>query len=175
MTRRDSIKNIAITGGLLAFGFSISECSSLTSTSSFFTRKEQKLLAAIADTFIPGDKAAKAIGALDVGVDVLLEKLLEKCYEEDVQTNVKTQLAALDDSAQTIYGKRFANCNQIQREALLLARANSEIEAEKEFFKLMKSDTIRGFRTSQEVMTKYLDYQVAPGHYYGCVDVNAVM
>jgi hypothetical protein len=37
----------------------------------------------------------------------------------------------------------------------------------------MKSETIRGFNTSQEVMQDYLHYQVAPGHYYGCIDIKA--
>ena len=36
----------------------------------------------------------------------------------------------------------------------------------------MKSETIRGFNTSQQVMEKYLHYKVAPGHYHGCVNVN---
>ena len=37
----------------------------------------------------------------------------------------------------------------------------------------MKSETIRGFNTSQKVMQEYLGYKVAPGHYYGSVDVKA--
>ena len=37
----------------------------------------------------------------------------------------------------------------------------------------MKSETIRGFNTSREVMLQYLNYKIVPGHYYGCVDVNA--
>jgi hypothetical protein len=44
---------------------------------------------------------------------------------------------------------------------------------EKDFFDLMKSETIRGFNTSQKVMQDYLGYKVAPGHYYGSVDVKS--
>jgi hypothetical protein len=51
--------------------------------------------------------------------------------------------------------------------------AASENKDDKDFFDLMKSETIRGFSTSKEVMTKYLKYKVAPGHYHGCVDVKS--
>jgi hypothetical protein len=42
----------------------------------------------------------------------------------------------------------------------------------KDCFTLLKSETIRGFTTSQQVMEKYLNYKVAPGHYYGCVTLQ---
>ena len=44
---------------------------------------------------------------------------------------------------------------------------------EKDFFDLMKTETIRGFNTSQKVMENYLGYKIAPGHYYGCINVKA--
>jgi len=37
----------------------------------------------------------------------------------------------------------------------------------------MKSETIRGFNTSKEVMVGYHKFKLAPGHFYGCVDVKA--
>ena len=60
-----------------------------------------------------------------------------------------------------------------QRQELLLKFSVSEKKSEKDFFDLVKSETIRGFSTSKEVMLGYLDYKVVPGHYYGCVDVTA--
>ena len=61
----------------------------------------------------------------------------------------------------------------MQRESLLLALEGSEDQAQDEFFKLIKSETIRGFNTSREVMVNYLHFRQVPGHYHGCVDVNA--
>ena len=57
--------------------------------------------------------------------------------------------------------------------SLLLKLSASENKPEKDFFALIKSETINGFNTSKEVMTKYFNYKVAPGHYYGCIDVKA--
>jgi hypothetical protein len=90
-----------------------------------------------------------------------------------VQDNVKFQLNGLEKSAKTTFKKSFADCSQLQRQELLLALSSSNVKAEKELFTLIKSETIKGFNTSQKVMQEYLNYKVAPGHYYGCVDVKA--
>ena len=134
-----------------------------------FSADAQATLAAVADTIIP---AGNSIGALSVGVDKFLQKLIDHCYAKDVQDNVKAQLTALDATAEALHGKPFRDCDQPQREQILLARAASENKAEADFFDLMKSETIRGFNTSREVMVNYLHYKQVPGHYHGCVDVN---
>lgn len=172
MNRRDTLKRLAVTtGGLIAIpswanGWSLND---LVSHATTFTTTEQELLASIADTIIP---AGDNIGALSVGVDKFLAKLFDKCYEKDIQDNVKAQLNALQKTAQSSFDKPFSACDQMQRQELLLKLSVSEDKMEKDFFDLIKSETIRGFNTSKEVMTNYLNYKVAPGHYYGCADVT---
>jgi hypothetical protein len=139
-----------------------------TSHHSSYSLPEHELLASVADTIIP---AGNSIGALSVGVDKYLQKLIDKCFEKEVQENIKIQLTGLDTSAQSTYGKSFSNCDQLQRQELLMRLSTSEKKEEKDFFGLMKSETIRGFNTSKEVMTDHLNYKIFPGHYYGCVDV----
>ena len=173
MNRRTSLKNLLVaTGGLIALPawaqeWSISDLKTLYSS---FSASSQEILASVADTIIP---PGNAIGALSVGVDKFLQKLIDNCYEADVQENVRTQLAALDDNAKKTYGNPFKSCDQLQREALLTNFSVSENKNEEDFFDLMKSETIRGFNTSREVMLQYLNYKILPGHFYGCVDVNA--
>ena len=173
MNRRDTIKRLmAASGALVALpawadGWSASD---VISHQGAFTLDAQETLAAVADTIIP---AGNSIGALSVGVDKFLQKLIDNCYEKDIQDNVKTQLNALDTASQSLHGKAFKDCNQLQREQILLSRAASGNKAEEDFFSLIKSETIRGFNTSREVMVDYLHFKQVPGHYYGCVDVNA--
>jgi len=112
------------------------------------------------------------IGALSVGVDKFLQKLIDDCYEKEVQDNVKAQLKGLEESAKAKHRNSYNDCTQAQREELLLKLSMSENKAEKDFFNLMKTETIRGFNTSQKVMTEFLGYKIAPGHYYGCVDAK---
>lgn len=171
MDRRNAVKKLVIvSGSLISLPFWMTGCTdgdTATTHLSSFSLTEQELLASITDTIIP---AGNAIGAKAVGVDKFLQKLIDDCYEKEVQDNVKAQLKALETSAQTAHGRSFAECTQPQRQELLLKFSGSATKAEKDFFTLMRSETVRGFNTSKEVMEKYLNYKVAPGHYYGCVD-----
>ena len=172
MDRRIAIKNLAIvSGGLITLPQWMVSCgvSDTTIHQTSFSVAEQKILASITDTIIP---VGNSIGALSVGVDKFLQKLIDDCYEKDAQDNVKVQLGTLDGSAKATNKKSFSDCTQAQREELLLKLSTSTNKAEKDFFDLIKSETIRGFNTSQKVMQEYLGYKVAPGHYYGSVDVK---
>lgn len=173
MNRRDILKQFLIaSGGLIALPSWAAEWSikDFSGFHSSFSISEQEILASVTDTIIPG---GESIGAVSVGVDKFLQKLIDHCYVKEVQDNLKLQLAGLETSAQNIYGKSFISCDQSQRQELLLKRSASGNKNEKDFFNLVKSETIRGFNTSKEVMSKYLRYKVAPGHYYGCVDVKS--
>ncbi|MEO6452785.1 MAG: gluconate 2-dehydrogenase subunit 3 family protein [Ginsengibacter sp.] len=175
MNRRNALRNLVIASGTLITLPAWMGCGSgdmpATHLSSF-SLTEQELLASITDTIIPSGNPT-SVGALSVGVDKFLQRLIDKCYEKEVQDNVKTQLKALTTSAKTIYNTSFADCTQARREELLLKFSASTNKSENDFFKLIKSETIRGFNTSQQVMEKYLNYKIAPGHYYGCVDAKA--
>ena len=173
MDRRKALKNIAIvSGGLITLPQWMVSCgvSDTTIHQTSFSIAEQKLLASITDTIIP---AGNSIGALSVGVDKFLQKLIDDCYETEAQGNVKTQLGSLEELANATNKKSFSDCTQAEREGLLQRLSSSEKKVEKDFFDLIKSETIRGFNTSQKVMQEYLGYKVAPGYYYGCVDVKA--
>ena len=172
MDRRKAIKNLAIvSGGLITLPQWMVSCgiSDTTIHQTSFSIAEQKILASVADTIIP---AGNSVGALSVGVDKFLQKLIDDCYEKDVQDNVQIQLENLEGSAKATNKKPFVDCTQAQRETLLLKLSVSESKAEKDFFDLIKSEAIRGFNTSQKVMQEYLGYKVAPGHYYGCIEVK---
>ena len=139
----------------------------------FFTAKEEKLISSIADTIIPEGLPAKTptpdakpIGALSTGTDIYLMKLFEHCYEKEDQIKIKLQLAALNE-------RGFLKASKAEREAILVALNSSPKEEEKEFFELLKSETITGFTTVKEVMVDYRNYKVAPGYYHGSADLPA--
>jgi hypothetical protein len=172
MKRRDTLKILmSASVGLVALPSWANAWSAhnLGLHTTLFSAEEQTTLASIVDTIIP---AGNSVGALQVGVDKFLEKLIDNCYEKDIQENVKLQLIKLEAAANTQHSRPFANCDSVQREALLIKFSTSEDKPENDFFKLMKSETIRGFTTSKEVMVNYLKYQQVPGHFHGCVDIK---
>lgn len=173
MNRRSAVKNLVITsGGLISLPFWMVSCgiSDKNTHATSFTAEEQQTIANIAGTIIP---AGSAIGALSVGVDKYLQKLFDNCYEKQEQEKIKKQLVALETSANSAYGKPFSGCTPDQRQEILVKWSVSQNKEEKDFFDLIKGETIHGFNTSQKVMVDYLNYTIAPGHYYGCVTIKS--
>ena len=162
---------MAASGGLVALPAWANAWSTrdLVKTRPVFLAAEEVTLSSVADTIIP---AGDSVGALSVGVDKFLVRLFADCYEDDVQVNIKEQLGRLDNIAREQHAKSFVDCNQLQREQILSPLATSEKKEEKDFYELVKGETIRGFRTSKEVMLNYLDYRLVPGHYTGCIDIK---
>lgn len=172
MNRRESLKTIvAVSGALAALPAWAADwkLDELPSLSSSFSHQEQTMLASVVDTIIP---PGNSIGALSVGVDQFLQKLIDHCYEKPVGDNVKLQLSALDSASVKAWGKAFPACDQSQRQELLLSFSTATDKQQQEFFNLMKSETIRGFNTSREVMVNFHKFKQVPGHFHGCVDVN---
>jgi hypothetical protein len=169
MKRRKAIKDLlAASGGAIVLPFWMQACRSGAKDS------YSEMLTAVVDTIIPAGKGMGTVasdgksgspGAVELGVDRFVQRLIADCYEQSVQDNVRKQLAALE-------GKGFLSASQQQRQEQLLALAGSADKNGKDFFTLIKNETIRGYNTSQKVMEDYFHYTVAPGHYYGCVAVK---
>ena len=194
MDRRHAITHLTLAaGGLITLPFWMTAChlSDTATHFSSFSAAEQGTLAGMVDAIIPAARGRSrerpiseatapwsggtgmAPGALAVGVDKFLQKLIDDCYEPPAKESVKKQLKALDDAAKAAYGHSFATGTLEQRQVVLRQWAASGDKDQKDFLTQMKSETIRGFNTSQKVMEDYLHYKVAPGHYYGCIDIKA--
>lgn len=173
MNRRNALRTLTIaTGGLFAVPGWMVSCgiSDKQTHSSGFSLEHQHLLAQITDTFIP---AGHEVGAIDMEVDKFLQILVDDCYEPKDQQSFKDQLDAISKAAHLKYDQAFGECNQDEREALLLEFSKSADKDQQQFYQLIKSEIIRGFTTSKKVMEEYLGYKVAPGHFYGSVKINA--
>jgi hypothetical protein len=184
MNRRHALTHLTLAaGGLITLPFWMTACrmSDKGTHLSGFTPDEQATLAGMVDAIIPGGVGgegcaagcATAPGALALGVDKFLQKLIDDCYEPPAKEGVKKQLAALDGAAKTAYGQSFGTGTLEQRQGILRQWAASTDKDQKDFIALVKGEIIRGFNTSQKVMEDYLHYKVAPGHYYGCIDIKA--
>ncbi len=142
----------------------------LDPVNSCFDAEEESVLSALADAIIPAGK--EDIGARSLGVDQFLNRLFSDCYEEEVQKQIKQQLGQIMQHAKDTYNIKFQDCQWPQKMTIVEQLAWSHNEETREIFQLIKSETIRGFRTSKVVMTEYLDYQVMPGYFDGCAEVS---
>lgn len=136
------------------------------STRKILSRGQMDLLADMAETIIP---ATDTPGAKALNVHQFIQKMVTDCYEPKAQDSLKNGLDSLDGLAQKSFSKPFSEGDVAQRTALLTQL--SQDTAQKEFYGLVKGLTIRGYMSSEYVMTNLTHYQFIPGHYHGCVPV----
>jgi len=175
MNRRNTIKRLMMaSAGLAALPTWAREWTPegirVIASPTFMSDAEKAILSAVADTLIP--PGAEGVGALDVEVDAFLIRLFADCYESDIQENLKVQLNGLEAAALEKFEGSFTECSPAERKGLLLAKVASGDPEQVDFFNLVKRETIRGFLTSRKVMRDYYDYVVAPGHFFGCVNIS---
>lgn len=172
MQRRVALKHLAFsTAGLISLPAWANSWSraSVSSSGAFLSTAESTLLTGLVDTIIP---ATDTPGAKALDVHLFVEKMIADCYEKPFQEVFRNGLEAVESLAGKQYGRSFANCDLPQRLAILMQFQASPNATEKEFFSTLKSLTIQGYTTSEYVMTRHLNYVMAPGHYYGCVSVK---
>lgn len=169
MERRIAIKQLALaSGGVLGLPAWANAWTrtSIQSSHSILAPTEAALLAELIDTLIP---ASDTPGAKAVGVPDFVQKMIADCYEPPVQQQVKDGLNAVDVAARLRFGQSFSTCTVSQRTDVLKTIEMAPEATLKSFFGLIKTLTIQGFTTSEYVMTNFLNYNMIPGHYYGCV------
>ncbi|CAN5557950.1 hypothetical protein BH09BAC4_BH09BAC4_26420 [soil metagenome] len=140
------------------------------SSGQILSRGQVDLLAEMVETIIP---ATDTPGAKALNVHQFVQKMVADCYAKPAQETFRTGLASLDGLAQKAFSKPFAEGDVAQRTALLTQLGQSTEPAQKNFYSLVKGLTIRGYMSSEYVMTNLTHYQFIPGHYYGCVPVQA--
>jgi hypothetical protein len=131
---------------------------------------DRNILNAVISAYIP--ESADIPGALTLGVPGFVELMLADCYNKEVSDNVKTGLRFADSVARRTQRKMFAELTQQEQQAMLLEFEKGSDSAIKDCYKLLKQLTIQGYSNSEYVQTRFLEYEMAPGFYHGCVPVN---
>lgn len=137
---------------------------------SYLPVDQDVILAELVETIIP---TTDTPGAKTLAVHSFVQKMVADCYDTSAQKLLTSQLAALDTLAHQRFTTQFATCTESQKKELIAQLANSKDTDQQTFYKLVKGLTIRGYMTSEYVMTNLTHFQMAPGYYKGCVPVVA--
>ncbi len=137
-------------------------------TRQILSRDQIDRLADMAETIIP---ATDTPGAKALNVHQFIQKMVADCYEPKAQETLRAGLDALDGLAQKSFGKNFAEGDVAQRTTLLTQLSQDPVQ--KDFYSLVKGLTIRGYLSSEYVMTNLTHYEFMPARYHGCVPVLA--
>lgn len=171
MERRTALKNVLFSATSLltlpAWANSWNS-NSLQISDAIFNENQLRILEILVDSLIPSSTIP---GAKDLGIPIFVNKMLTDCYDNEVQISFKNGLGNAEKLAKDSFSKSLFDCDMVQKNELLKKMATSGDVPQKEFFTLLKSLTVLGYTTTEYVMTKHYNYVMAPGHYYGCVNV----
>ena len=187
LSRRETVKLLAMAplGIALAWRPSRAQFERLLRTSldprpstldlKFFTAEEYQTVRVLADLIIPRDERSGS--ASDAGVPEFMDFMMaDEDTSPEARTAIRDGLAWTDAECGRRYGKRFVECSERERSALLddiawPARARPEMSHGVEFFNAFRDLTASGFWSS-EMGVKDLRYQgnsVVP-NWTGCPD-----
>lgn len=171
MKRRIVVKNIALTIGasiVLPAWANAWNQNSLRDNHLNISSQEN-LLAEIVETIIPKTNTP---GAKELNVQQFIPKMVMDCYDKKAQAIYKNGFELVDKNAKNTFSKSFMECDGKQRLETLNKMSKSENEDEKSFIQLVKGLTIKGYLSSEYVMTNLRIYEYAPARYHGCVPVK---
>lgn len=179
MNRRHAIKSLAASFGALLTMPAWASSWNLQSVkleTPFLSAALEDLLTDIVSTIIPdGEKP----GAKALGVPAFVQKMVVDCYEKPAQDEFKTGLENIENKAQKAYSQSFTALTTLQKLEILRGHPKTveteiispEDQKQKAFFAQLKNLTIQGYTTSEYVLVNHYKYDMAPGHFYGCIPV----
>jgi hypothetical protein len=173
MNRREAIRRAALLAGLTVSSewLALAEQTGTRASKSYFTRDQRALAGAIAERIIPRTDTP---GAADVGVPAFIDRLYGEFMTEPERRLLIGGLAEVEKTAKSTEGAAFARLAADRQDAVLLAIAGAEEGREQSFFRLIRSATVLGYFTSEEVGRKVLNYDPVPGRYDGCIPIEEV-
>ncbi len=138
--------------------------STLEGTSTLLNENRQAILAAAVDAIIPETRTP---GAKSLGVDVFVARMVQDCLDPEKQTLFGNGLVELDKAAKRQFSKAFKLLSPAERTEVL-----KSFPDEDGFADLLKGLTVRGYNTSEYVMSNLRHYEFIPGRYVGCVNLD---
>ena len=172
MQRRVALKNMAAAVGLMslpAWASNWNKSTVAAGTPTALSPSQEALLAEIVETIIP---ATDTPGAKELGIHQFVQKMVADCFEKKVQEGFASGLDLVEETAKKNGGSSFVALDKAGR-IQLLQGLEAGGDPGKEFYALVKGLTIRGYMSSEYVMTNLTGYEMMPGRYHGCVPVAA--
>lgn len=170
MNRRNLIKGMGTVALYSSFPAVLSEflssCNSKDKVlrAGFFSDDEFDLLELINDIMLPRTSTP---GALDVRVPYFIDLVVKDCMSKDDQQLIKKGLQDLNKTS----GKTFSSLTTDEKkQTIKIIDENAfKDDTDKAWFRIVKKLALIGYFTSQDGMTKALNYVEVPGDYKGIV------
>jgi len=167
-------KVILVTGGIALLPYCSSDSERLSTAVKNLKIKtsDEELLVEIVEAMLPPSDIP---GATELGIDRFVLVMADDCMTKPEQDMFVKGLRGFGMFVKKCFEKSFLNANQTEREEMITSAfttRESELEDIKFFLERAKRFTIRGFMSSEYVMTKVFPYKLIPGPFRGCVPTN---
>lgn len=149
-------------------------------TPAFLTEDQAQLTAELSETILPKTDLP---GAIDIGVDAFIDMMVNEVYTAKEQTTFTNGLTYVDQLSKEVGGDTFINIDATDRSKVLeklettIADYDNDTgdkdDMEAPFFYQFKELTLLGYFTSEEIMTKHLNYVPIPARFEGCAELEA--
>jgi len=140
-------------------------------TRTYLTAAQGPLVSAAVERILPRTDTP---GAIDAGVPAFIDRFYGEFMNPADRQLLVSVLDEIDRAATTAHRAPFATLTAAQQDAVLRTVAAAQQGKDPSAFGLLRSVTILGYFTSEQVGKNVLHYDPVPGAYDGCVPIDQV-
>jgi gluconate 2-dehydrogenase gamma chain len=171
--RREAIKRAALLAGLVLSPEALSGLASAQAPAgrTYLTAARRALVSAAAERILPRTDTP---GAIDVGVPAFIDRFYGEFMNPSERQLLESVLNEIERAAVAAHGRSFATLTAAQQDDVLRSVATTQQGPDPSSFGLLRSVTVLGYFTSEQVGKTVLHYDPVPGAYDGCVPIEQV-
>ena len=173
ITRREAIRRAALLAGvaLSPEWLTFVGRAQTPAAKTYLTIAQGAIASAASERILPRTDTP---GALDVGVPAFIDRFYGEFMSPDEQKLLVSVLAEIEGAAKSAHGASFPSLTAAQQDAVLQGVATAQQGRDPSSFALLRSATVLGYFTSEQVGKNVLHYDPVPGAYDGCVPIDQV-
>jgi hypothetical protein len=174
ISRREAIRRAALLAGVVLSPEWLSlvdRAATPAAQTLSLTPAQATMVSAIADRIIPRTDTP---GAADVGVPAFIDLLYGQFMTDAERKLLSDGLAEVEAAAKSAQGATFATLSADRQDAVLRGIAKAEEGRDQGFFRLIRSATVLGYFTSEQVGKNVLHYDPVPGRFDSCIPIEQV-
>jgi gluconate 2-dehydrogenase gamma chain len=173
ISRREAIRRAALLAGVALSPALVTFVGGAQSAAAktYLTPTQAAVAGAAADRILPRTDTP---GAADVGVPAFLDRFYGEFMSDEERQLFVAGLDAIEAAAKAAHGAPYATLAIAQQDAVLRAVATSQQDQNPSSFGLLRSTTLLGYFSSEQVAKNVLNYDPVPGRYDGCIPLDQV-
>lgn len=171
--RREAIRRTALLAGVALapewLDFAVRAQAPASKT--YLTTAQRAVVSAAAERILPRTDTP---GAIDVGVPAFIDRFYGEFMSEADKQLLVSALDEIERGSRAAHNASFATLTPAQQDGVLRSIATAQQDRTPSSFGLLRSVTVLGYFTSEQVGKQVLHYDPVPGTYDGCIPIEQV-